>query len=1073
MKSYRLLNISLGWFTFLVALITYVLTVEPTMSLWDCGEFIATAYKLEVGHPIGAPTFMILGRLFSLFAPDTSRVALTINLMSALASAFTIMFLFWTITHLARRIFINEPTNYSLSRIIPVFGAGLVGALAFTFSDTFWFSAVEGEVYGLSSLFTAITFWAILKWENEADQPYANRWLILIAYLVGLSIGVHLLNLLAIPAVIFVYYFKKFSFSWKGFIVSLILSVVLLALIMFGLVPGFMTMATKLELFLVNKLSLPYNSGIYLQIILFIVFVALALKATINREGPKKIAILASAALFFTGMWLLTDKGFLNFVVLVVITGVVWYMSEKQLVALNTILTSVVVIMIGYSSFATIMIRSSVNTPMDENNPETAFQMLYYLNREQYPKQPIITGPYYNAPLVSYDKGKPTYSPVDGKYVITNRAIVPKYDERFMTIFPRMYSDESDHIEVYKEWVPVRGTPIQVSDQNGEPGIVYKPTFGENLKFMFSYQLGYMYFRYFMWNFAGRQNDIQGTGGPFNGNWISGIKAIDEARVGPQDNLPESMAKDPSRNVYYFLPLLLGLAGLYYQLNRDVKNLWVVFLLFAMTGIAIVVYLNQYPNQPRERDYAYAASFYVFGIWIGMGVLFLTEIIGKVTGDKIAGALATVIGLIAAPLLMASQNWDDHDRSGRYTATDIAVNYLESCAPNAILFSNGDNDTFPLWYAQEVEGVRTDVRVCNLMLFNTDWYIDQMKLKTYDSEPMPISLPREKYYDGVNNQVYIIERQEVKGSIPVKQVVDFIRSNNPGTKYTFPDGEEHDYIPTRKIRIPVDSARVIASGTVKPGDAHLIVPYIDITLKGNWILKSQMMVLDFLAHNDWERPVYFVTGYHNDTFGLEEYFQLEGNAFRLVPIKSHNSNWLDYGRIDTDILYDNLMNKFSWGRAKEDDVYLGYYHTRTLTVIKARISYSRLAKALIEEGRNERAIEVLDHIMHELPVDKLPWDMYMPDIIDAYLMAGAEEKALPMVNEMKEYYTERLEYYTALRIDFMLAAEYEIQTSLSYLSRVAGSLTRSGNSELANELNTFVQEVYSEYFKRRQSVTEG
>jgi len=1073
MKSYRLLNISLGWLAFLVALITYVLTVEPTMSLWDCGEFIATAYKLEVGHPIGAPTFMIIGRLFSLFAPDTSKVALTVNLMSALASAFTILFLFWTITYLAKRIFINGTSDYGLNRVLPVMGAGLVGALGYAFSDTFWFSAVEGEVYALSSLFTAITFWAILKWENEADQPYANRWLILIAYLVGLSIGVHLLNLLAIPAVIFVYYFRKFSFSWRGFLVSLVLSVVLLALIMFGLVPGFMAMATKLELFLVNKLSLPYNSGIYLMIILFITFVTLALSATLNRAEPKKIAVLASASLFFTGMWLLTDKSYLNFVVLIVIIGVVWYMSDKQVVALNTILTAVVVIMIGYSSFATIMIRSSANTPMDENNPETGFQMLYYLNREQYPKQPLLRGPYYNAPVVSSEKGKPTYSPVEGKYVITNRAIIPKYDERFMTIFPRMYSDESDHIGVYKEWLPVKGTPIQITDQSGKPRIEYRPTFGENLRFMFSYQLGYMYFRYFMWNFAGRQNDIQGTGGPFNGNWISGIKAIDEARIGPQDNLPDSMAKDPSRNVYYFLPLLLGLAGLYYQLNRDVKNLWVVFLLFIMTGIAIVVYLNQYPNQPRERDYAYAASFYAFTIWIGLGILFLSEVIGRVTGEKIAGPLAVIIGFIAVPVLMALQNWDDHDRSGRYTATDVAVNYLESCAPNAVLFSNGDNDTFPLWYAQEVEGIRTDVRVCNLMLFNTDWYIEQMKMKVYDSEPMQISLPIEKYYDGVNNQVYIFERQEAKGFFPVKQVVDFIRSDSPGTKYTFPDGEEHDYIPTRKIRIPVDPEKVIASGTVKPEDAHLIVPYIDITLRGNYILKSQMMVLDFLAQNDWERPVYFVTGYHNDAFGLEEYFQLEGNAFRLVPIKSHNNNWLDYGRIDTEILYDNLMNKFSWGRAKEDDVYLGYYHTRTLTVIKARISYSRLAKALVEEGQNERAIEVLDHIMQELPINKLPWDMFMPEIIDAYLLAGATDKALSLVNEMKEYYMERLKYYTGLRTDYMLAAEYDIETSFSYLSRVAGSLVRSGNSELANEINGLVQEIYSEYFTRRQSVTGG
>ncbi len=1065
MNLYRRLNISLGWLAFIIAAITYILTVEPTMSLWDCGEYITSGYKLEPGHPPGAPTFMILARTFSLFAGDVSRVALMVNIMSALASAFTIMFLFWTITHLSKKIIIGENKDESVSGIIAVMAAGLIGALAYTFSDSFWFSAVEGEVYASSSLFTAVTFWAILKWENEADQAFANRWLILIAYLVGLSIGVHLLNLLAIPAVVCVYYFKKYDFSWKGFISAMLLSIVLLAFIMWGLVSGFFTVATKIELILVNGLGLPYNSGIYLLVLLFIAFSVLAIRATLDNVNPGKTALFSAAALLLSGIWLLSGSLFFNLIILGALAYISYYLAHKKVAVLNTILTAIVVIMIGFSSFALIMIRASAGPPMNENNPETAFQMLYYLNREQYPKQPLVKGPYYNAPLESYDEGKPTYSPIDGKYKITNRAIKPNYDNRFVTLFPRMYSPQSDHVAIYKDWVPVKGSPIQITGQDGQPRIEYKPTFGENLKFMFSYQVGFMYFRYFMWNFSGRQNDLQGAGGPFKGNWISGIRFLDEPRFGPDDLMPERMKNDPSRNVYFMLPLLLGLIGLYFHMNKNLKDLWVVLLLFIMTGIAIVVYLNQYPNQPRERDYAYAASFYAFAIWIGMGVLFLYEMLSRLTGKKIAAPLAGLLAL-AIPLIMATENWDDHDRSGRYTASDVAKNYLLSCAPNSILFTNGDNDTFPLWYAQEVEEVGTDIRVCNLMLFNTDWFIEQMKYKMNDSEPMPLSLPIDKYYDGVNNQVYIIER--IKEPVLVDQLIDFIKSDDAGTKYRFGDGVERDYIPSRTVRIPVDKQKVLASGAVKPENADLIVPYIDIRLQGNYILKSQMMVLDFLAQNDWERPVYFVTGYHNDAFGLEEYFQMEGNAYRLVPIKSHNNNWLDYGRIDTDILYDNLINKFSWGHAKDEDVYLDYYHKRTITVIRARLNYAKLAKELVKEGKNDKAIEVLDFIMTELPLDKLPWDMFMPDIIEAYFLAGGRDQALSLVAEMREYYSADLDYYTSLRPGLLRAADYEIQTSLGYLSKVSGLCINNGEEELGNDLSDYLQTIYSVYMSKIQ-----
>ncbi|MFP4488735.1 MAG: protein O-mannosyl-transferase family [Bacteroidales bacterium] len=1065
MKQYKLLNISLGWVTFLIAAITYILTVEPTLSLWDCGEFIATAFKLEVGHPPGAPMYMLLGRFFSLFAGDESKVALSMNIMSALASAFTIMFLFWTITHLAGKILIRDSEDLCAGRIIAVMAAGLTGALAYTFSDTFWFSAVESEVYATSSLITALVFWAILKWENEAGRPFANRWLILIAYLVGISIGVHLLNLLAIPAIVFVYYFRKYEFSWKGFAYALMLSFAFLAVIMWGLLPGFIVLASKMELFLVNKTGMPYNSGLYLLLILFAASIIMAIRESLEGKNRQRIMVYSFAAVLFSGLWLMSDSSLVNILILAGMALVIWRFSGREVVALNTALTAMLVIMIGYSSFAVIFIRSNANPPMDENNPENVFSFLYYLNREQYGDRPLVKGPYYNAPVVEYDRGKPRYNPVDGEYKITSRALVPEYDERFETLFPRMYSSQQNHVQVYKEWTDLKGKPVQVTDQSGENKIERVPTFAENLHFMFSYQVGYMYFRYFMWNFAGRQNDTQGTGGAFKGNWISGIKAIDEARLGPQDRLPESMKDHPSRNVYYLLPLLLGLAGLYYHLNRNRKDFWVVLLLFIMTGIAIVVYLNQYPNQPRERDYAYAGSFYAFAVWIGMGVLFLYEMFEKVAGRKLSAIIAGVVSLLAVPVLMAAQNWDDHDRSGRHTATAVAVNYLETVAPDAILFTNGDNDTFPLWYAQEVEGVRTDVRVCNLMLFNTDWYIDQMKMQVYESEPMDLTMPKSKYYDGVNNQVYIIENPRLEGFIDVDQVVEFIRSDNQGTKYRFPDGEEHDYIPTRKIRIPVDREKVLASGTVKPEDADRIVSHIDITLEGNYILKSQMMMLDFLAQNDWERPVYFVTGYHDDALGMEEYFQLEGSAYRLVPIKSRNVSWLDYGRIDTGILYDNLMNKYTWGNANDPDVYLDSYHRHTLLVVRARLNYAKLARSLVAQGDNERAVEVLDHIMNVLPLSSLPWDNYMPDVIDAYLAAGGHEAGLELIEEMKEYYVPRLDYYTSLPGNYIQSAEMDIQMTLGFFQRVASSCRENGLEEKAEEINDMLQEYMAVFYR--------
>ena len=1070
MKKYRLINNIAGWAVFAVAAFTYLSTIEPTASLWDCGEFIASAFKQEVGHPPGNPVFMVMAKFFTLFAGgNNSHVAAMVNSMSALASAFTILFLFWTITHLARKIIMKDESQFTTGRLIAVISAGVTGALAFTFSDSFWFSAVEGEVYASSSLFTAAVFWAILKWEDAADEVYAGRWIILIAFLMGLSIGVHLLNLLTLPAIVLVVYLKKHDFTWKGFLISLGISILLLGLLMYGIMPGVVTISSKLDLLFVNTFGLPHNSGMIFHFLLLILFFILAIRTSLSSANPVKNAAYAGGVLLLTGIWVISGSTLLNLIVLVAAGWFIWYLANSNRLVLNTILTAMMMIMIGYSTNAIIVIRASANPPLNENQPENPFSLLYFLNREQYGERPLFRGPYFNAPVIDYKNGKPKYVLENGKYKISTYNLERVYDPRFITLFPRMWSEQSEHEPVYREWGKITGTPVSVTTQSGEKEIIKKPKFSENLRFMFTYQFGYMYFRYFMWNFSGKQNDTQGTGGAVNGNWITGIKFLDEPRVGTSD-LPSGMAKDTSRNKYFLLPFILGIVGIFYQLNRDYKNWWVILLLFLMTGLAIVFYLNQYPNQPRERDYAYTGSFYFFAVWIGLGVLALFEALSKLTGEKFAAPLAGTLCLFAVPVIMGSQNWDDHDRSGRYLARDVAFNYLNSCAPDAILFTNGDNDTFPLWYAQEVEGKRTDIRVCNLMLLNTDWYINQMKRRTYESAPLPVTLPVQKYYDGINNQVFIIEK--TKEPVDISTVIEYVKSDNKATKVQVSASEVLDIIPSRTIRIPVDRAKVLASGTVKPEDADKIVPYIDITLKGNSILKSQLIVLDILAHNNWERPVYYVTGYHNDALGLEEYFQLEGLAYRLVPIKSQNKSWVDYGRIDTDILYDNIMNKFVWGGANDPKVNLDYNHIRTLIVVRARLNYAKLAKVLAAQGKNEKAVEVLNRCMELLPVDKFAYDPYYTDLIDAYFAAGEAARAVEMTGEMSKYYYERLDYFLKQNPYVVSTAEYEIQTAIQYTSKAAGYCEANGRKELAEEINKKLEGYYAQYVGRQKSAAK-
>ncbi len=1024
MNSFKLYNRIFGWLVFVIASATYILTAEPSVSLWDCGEFIASAFKLQVGHPPGAPLFMIIARIFTLFAgSNLENVAFTVNVMSALASGFTIMFLYWTIVHLALKITGRE--NLKTYQLIAVYGSGLVGALAYTFSDTFWFSAVEGEVYAMSSFFTAVVFWAILKWENIADEKHANRWLVLIAYLMGLSIGVHLLNLLAIPAIVLVIYFKKYKTTRNGVIAALILGGALLGGVQYVIIPGLIWMASKFELLFVNGFGLPYNSGVLAY------------------------AIIVIGALIFG----------------------IYYTQKKGKVILNTAILLVTVIVIGYSSYTMIVIRSLADPPMDENSPDTIFKLQSYLNREQYGDRPLISGQMFNAPVADFKEGKKYYTKRDKRYVVTNIKTNYIYDDKYTSLFPRMWSSDNSHVEEYIEWAGLKEKDLYqvrhdaqgqvVTDRAGNP--VYdhsrpknKPSFGSNLKFLVRYQIGHMYLRYFMWNFAGRQNDDQGHGEITKGNWVCGIPFIDRITTGDGKNMPDEMKNHKAHNKYYMLPLLLGLFGLFFHYTVHKKDFWVVVMLFLLTGFAIIIYLNQYPLQPRERDYAYAASFYAFAIWIGLGVLAIVELGGKAFKNSPAAVTTSALCLLLVPGIMAKENWDDHDRSGRYTAHDIAYNYLQSCAPNAILFTNGDNDTFPLWYIQEVEGVRTDVRIVNLMLLNMDWYVDQMKMKAYDSEPLPITMDHDKYLDGTRDLVFVNERY--KQSFPAKEIVDFIASDNKQTKVPTQSGKMFDFVPTKTFTVPVDSATVIANGVVKPKDAGKIVKELQGKF-GARLTKSDMIALDIIANNNWERPIYFVASGHSGMLGLDNYLQLDGFAYRLVPIKT--TGRYEPGRIDTDILYDNLMNKFKWGRMNEKDVYLDYFHQRTFNVIRMRPRFVRLADALIEENDFERAEKVLDRIVELAPHDKLPYDYFVLGIADAYYRINKFEKGNAILSKMESLCEANLDYFLSMSRKNRNLVQQDIGFQFQILNNVGQITRRYNQEEISNKA--------LEYIKQNQS----
>lgn len=1038
MKRYKLLNNVLGWAVFVIAAVTYILTLESTASFWDCGEFIASGYKLEVGHPPGNPIFMLTARFFANFASSPSEVAYMVNLMSGLLSAATILLLFWTITRLAQKIVLREgetEETMSLGQMIAILGSGLVGALAYAWSDTFWFSAVEGEVYAYSSFCTALVFWLILKWESVADLPHANRYIILIAYIIGVSIAVHLLNLLCIPAIVLVYYYRKYkNTDLKGSLIALLVSFVLIVLLLYGLVPGFVEVAGWVELLFVNVFHLPFNSGVVFYFFLIVGVIAWAIYETYAQRSDKLIKISFLISIVLVGIPFIGDGYIIGIILTAVLAYYLFTRKKLAVVAMNTILLSLFVIFIGYSSYALIVIRSTANTPMDQNSPEDIFSLGGYLNREQYGDRPLFYGQTFPAEIARdangtaiSTKGKAiwkkklkTSENESDRYIVTGYNEHYEYQPELNMLFPRMYSDKSEHISAYKEWTNFKGRPVQVRTSEGTKTVM-KPTFAENLAFFLDYQLNYMYWRYFMWNFAGRQNDIQGHGEVQNGNWISGFNFIDKHIAGDQTNLPDDLKNNAGRNVFYMLPLLLGLIGLFYQAfsgKKGIESFWVTFFLFFMTGIAIVIYLNQTPYQPRERDYAYAGSFYAFAIWIGLGVAAVWRGLNyllKTTDEKpvstITAAVAALLCL-CVPLQMVSQTWDDHDRSGRYVCRDFGMNYLSSVDENGIIFTNGDNDTFPLWYVQEVEGYRTDVRVCNLSYLQTDWYIDQMKRPAYESAPLPISADESKYAYDVRSYNYVINR--LADSITVSDGLDYLYSDEDWTK-DVPGYGKLNHLPTNKLYIPVNADAAVASGTVAPELKDSIVSRIvpDFADKRGFTM-SEIASLDIINTNamqGWKRPVYFaVTVGSSYYLGLEDYFSRTGLAYQVVPLKGVSNN------IDTDKMYDNMVNKFRWGgidkATPEHPLYLDENVRRMCNT--HRMMFGDLVVQLIAEGKNDKALTALDLIMEKIPGWQVTHDLTSVSLAQSYLDLGEKAKGEALLTEILDNSAGYLNWYKDL-----------------------------------------------------------
>ena len=1064
MKQFRLIDNALGWLAFFIAAFVYCSTIEPTASFWDCPEFITTGYKLEIGHPPGAPFFMLTANLFSQFTSDPTQVARMVNTMSALLSATCILFLFWTITHLTRRLLISNWDEMTMPKMVAIEASGLVGALIYTFSDTFWFSAVEGEVYAYSSAFTAVVFWLILKWEDHADEPHSDRWLILIMYMTGLSIGVHLLNLLCVPAIVLVYYYRRFpDANLKGSLIALAVSVVILAAVLYGVVPGIITVGGWFELFFVNTLGMPFNTGEIIYIFLLVGCVIWAVYETQTQKHSLKvqnIAFLASIGMLGIPFY---GWGWSAFFIGVVVLAALWFLlkytkNNQPLITArikNTMLLCMLMLMIGYSSYALIVIRSSANPPMDQNSPEDIFTLGDYLGREQYGQRPLFYGQAYTSQVALEQEGnycKPVMTNGKPVYQRKEKASADEKDSYFVVrtkdeykyaqnmLFPRMY--DAGHAAAYESWMGgVDGSQVPY-DRCGEQMMVKVPSQLENIRFFLSNQCNFMYWRYFMWNFAGRQNDIQGNGELEHGNWLTGFSFIDNARLGDQSMLPQELKENKGHNVFYCMPLILGLLGLFWQawytrkrkttVNGQEKTIddpigirqfWVVFFLFFMTGLAIVIYLNQTPMQPRERDYAYAGSFYAFAIWCGMGVAAIIDWLNrKIKKENLVVAVVIGLACLIVPIQMASQTWDDHDRSGRYCCRDFGQNYLMTLQEegNPIIFTNGDNDTFPLWYNQDTEGFRTDARVCNLSYLQTDWYIDQMRRPAYDSPSVPISWSRLEYCAGTNEYV------QVDPSLK-KQVEELYRQNPEEAAKQFGDkpfelknilkywvrttNKDLHVIPTDTVYVTIDKEAVRKSGMMMASDS--IPDQMVISLKGKSALyKGDLMMLEMIAQCNWTRPIYVAT-----TVGAENYMNLgdnfvqEGLANRITPFTTNAPGAKNF---DTEKTYNNVMNKFKFGGVDKPGIYLDetvmrmcYTHRRLL---------SMLAMNLVHEGKDKKAMEVLDKCEKVLPSYNIPHDYQSGsmDLARAYALTGQTKKAQDLIDQLWRKSAEYMLWYCSL-----------------------------------------------------------
>lgn len=1045
--NFKKWNTIIGWIAFGIALITYSLTVEPTMSFWDCGEYIATAAKLEVGHPPGAPLFQMIGAFFAMFATSVEHVALMVNMTSVFSSAFTILFMFWSSTMILRKI-VNSSEEVNKSNDIVILGSSFVGALAYTFSDSFWYNAVEAEVYAMASLLIALLFWLGLRWEQDMDKPRGNKWLLIISLVTGLSFGVHFMALLTIPAIGFLYYFKNYkTVTIKNFLIANVVVVSVLLFIFKLLLPLTMAFFAKTEVFTVNSLGMPFDSGTIL-------------------------AALALIAAFYFGLK---------------------YTKEKGLVTYNTLILCILFILIGFSTWLMLPIRANANVIINENRPSDAREVLAYYNREQYGSNPLFYGPQYTETFAGLDPNTPYRDKAPnyerdyktGKYIIVNnyKNAEQNSDDAQKTFLPRMWSTE--HIANYINFTNppqfkinpnypyendlakygVDASKLSEEDYNrataqlknevektisefrqayaqkqidnegyvkflrsyGDYLIIEKPTTSDNLSFMVEYQFGYMYWRYLMWNFVGRQSDNQGRYGDQDGNWLSGISFIDNLHLGSQDNLPSDSLNNKGRNVYYFIPFILGLIGLMYHANKNLKSFYVLLVLFLFTGIALKIYLNERPFEPRERDYALVGSFYVFAIWIGLGVYSLYESAKKYLTPRIAGPVIIAATLLSAPVLMASQNWDDHDRSGKYTALAMAKAYLSSCDPNAILFTIGDNDTFPLWYAQEIEGIRTDIKIVNTSLFMTDWYIDQMKSKTYESEPLPISFTHDQY---VGDKLdYVVSIPKTKSRWSVKSLMDFIK--NPQSTVEMQNGQTIHFFPTNQVRIPVDKNTIIKNKIVSEKDYDSIVPYIDIDIKGNALYKNRLMMLDLVANNNWKRPIYFSGGAFDDEeyLWMKDYLQLDGMVYKLVPIKTtipKDGNPMEMGQIDSEKMY-NIIMKWDWGNSDGD-----IYHdpeTRRES-ITYRTNLSRLMNQLIAEGQIEKAKKVINLAMEKMPVDKFGYYSLLEPFANGYYLVGETAKAHALLDKLTGKYKENLNYYSKMTAEDQSYVVIDIVTDI-------------------------------------------